>query len=365
MVVSSFGLPGQRRGDEDAVIVDEVDEGLAVAGKAGEAVEPGAVAERPADVELALELLEAAAEQLHLAERLRHRALADIVDDAARAGLAVQHRVRPAHDVDALGAIGVERQEGGELRAGHGEAVAEEGVVAGVDAADLESVAARVHAVLLAADAGRVAQRRVDRLRRLGGDLIGGDDGDGLRHLDDRRIGLGAGVRAGGDIAVGAVAGDVDGVELDGALRRSAGSHRGRALDGHGVLRGDAIGDAGAGQQRGERLGRRQRAGDAGRGQAFEVGGAVGELHAGLVGELAQRAAERLAGDGEAARLLRRRRGGDEPGAEKPEAEGGRHHQCACDCAAVPCGSPITPHAVPFPVRRRLTRRRAGVPTPS
>jgi hypothetical protein len=68
--------------------------------------------DRPADIEAAAHLAEAAAldEDLAVPDELRH--LRDEVDEAARAGLPVEDRGRPLDDVDPLQAVGIDAGEG-------------------------------------------------------------------------------------------------------------------------------------------------------------------------------------------------------------------------------------------------------------
>ena len=106
------GLKLQRRSNEQAPVVDVVDACFAIARQPGEAIRPDAgFVELAAHVELALVGVEAAGPDLDLLKILVGGALADVVDDAAGAVLAVQHRAWPAQDLDPFGPIRIERQE--------------------------------------------------------------------------------------------------------------------------------------------------------------------------------------------------------------------------------------------------------------
>ena len=140
--------------------------------------------------------------QLDFAEDLFVRPLAHIVQDAAGADLAVEDRGRPAQHLEALGAVGVDRHEGGEVGAFLPQAVAIKSLVGDVEAAQLEEHAARVGAVGLAGGAGGVAEHVAHLRDALRLELVGGDDGDRLRGLDQRRVGLGGGDAVLRDVAV-------------------------------------------------------------------------------------------------------------------------------------------------------------------
>jgi hypothetical protein len=125
--------------------------------------------------------------ELDLAECILGRALGHVVQDAARADLAIEDGGRPAQDLEPFGAIRIDRHEGSEFAALLPEPVAIEGLVRDVEAAQLEEQAARVGPVRLAGRAGGIAEH----VAHLGGalrlQLIGGDDGDGLRRFDQWR----------------------------------------------------------------------------------------------------------------------------------------------------------------------------------
>ena len=85
-------LPCQRRGDEDAIVVDEIDLRLAAAGETGQAEEQAVALEnRSTQVKPPLKPVEIAAEDLDFAERLDRRPLGDDVDEAARRTLAIEN----------------------------------------------------------------------------------------------------------------------------------------------------------------------------------------------------------------------------------------------------------------------------------
>jgi hypothetical protein len=184
--------------DEDAVVLGEVDLGFAVAHHAGQAPQHGAVlVGGTAHVELALIAVEAAARDRDLAELLGRRQLGHVVEDAAGAAAAIHRRGWALENLETLGAIGIEAVEVHVIAGGNPQTVDIEARHGGVEAADLEGAEARVRAAVdVAADAGGVAQRLADRDRALVPDLVGRDDGDGLRGFDQRRIRLGRGAAA-------------------------------------------------------------------------------------------------------------------------------------------------------------------------
>ena len=147
--------PGQRRCDEIAVVVDEVDLRVAIARQAGDAVQQVAfLRDRPAQVELAFEAIEGARAGLDFVERLRGRTLADIVDETARWILPIEDGRRSAHDLEPLRAVQVQRQKGGERRAL--ERTVDRNRLHPFEAADVDAVAALIHAEQLAGHTGRI-----------------------------------------------------------------------------------------------------------------------------------------------------------------------------------------------------------------
>ena len=180
--------PRDARRQEELVVLDEVDLIFAHVPDGGEPVEELAVRiDRPAEVEGGAEIVEAAELEQHLVERLRRRALADQVDQAAGRALAVEHRGGAFEHLDALEAVGLDaRPDEAAMRHAH----AVEIDVGQPESAHPDPLHARVVAVLLGLYARRVAQRLADCLRALRRDLVRGDDRDGLRRLDQRRVRL-------------------------------------------------------------------------------------------------------------------------------------------------------------------------------
>lgn len=188
-------LEGNGGRDEDAIVLGEVDLGLAVADDAGQAPQHGAfLVGGAAHVELALIAVEAAAGDRDFAELLRRRQLCHVVEQAAGAAAAIHCRGRSLEDLETFGAVGVEAVEVHVIAGGNPEAVDVKARHGHVEAADLEAAEAGVRAAIdVAADACGVAQGLPDRDRALVSDLVGGDDGHRLRRFDQRRVGLGGG----------------------------------------------------------------------------------------------------------------------------------------------------------------------------
>nr|GEU62229.1 hypothetical protein [Tanacetum cinerariifolium] len=183
------GLPRQRRRHQCVVVPHVIDLGIGVALDRDQAVQPLAVlGERTGEV--ALHLLALVAAVLHADLVLRHglRALADHVDHAARAALAVQHGRRAAQHLDALEGVGV--GAGGAGVVAHRLAHAVQ-VFVGRDAAHQHAVAARIDAVRIGAHAGRVVECVLQVAGALVDDLVARDDGDRLRRFRQLGIGLG------------------------------------------------------------------------------------------------------------------------------------------------------------------------------
>ncbi|MDT4830265.1 hypothetical protein FQZ97_637230 [compost metagenome] len=188
--------PGERGRDRDAVVRHVVDLRAAVAVHGHEAVHPLALGvERAGEIGGDLLARVVAQLQLHFALRLGLRALRHEVEHAADAALAVEHRRRAAQQLHALqhvrvGPAGVVGAVG---------ALQAVEVLHGVAAAGLE----RIHAAVEIArhHAGRVVGGLAQGERALGFDLVARDDRDGLRRLDQRRVGLGGGAAAPGDEA--------------------------------------------------------------------------------------------------------------------------------------------------------------------
>jgi len=128
--------------------------------------------------------------------------LADVVDDAAGIVLAVEHGGRPAQHLEALRTERIDRQISREIGRFKLQAVFVDDVAEGREAAQLDAVATGIDAEQLAVDARGVAHRIVQCAHPLGRHLVARYDGDRLRDLAQRRIGLGAGGAAGCDEAL-------------------------------------------------------------------------------------------------------------------------------------------------------------------
>ncbi len=192
------GAPGQRRHEQQAIVLGVIDLSLAVALNRHHAIQQCAVViQRAGAVEGDLLAVETAVLQLQLILLFRLRTLADEVEQAADRTLPIEHGGWPLDHLNAFQSEGVRAR-----------------VVVGADAllqaiqkrsrrntADQRRITAAVEAIGLATHAGHVAQRVLDGQRALVADAIGGDHADRLRRLDDRRVGLG-----GADAALGNVA---------------------------------------------------------------------------------------------------------------------------------------------------------------
>ena len=152
-------------------------------------------------------------------------------------------------------------------------------------------------------DRGRVA-RHAARVH-----LVACHDGERLRYLDDRRVGLGARHAAIGDVTV---------VRTEGGIRRAFHHYRPEAqrtavialrrpLQRYRFGAGEPEGNAGARKQAPQRLARRQDAGNARRWDALKLAGRIGEGEAGLLGKPVEGRGKRLRGDGKRLCCLRLR----------------------------------------------------------
>ncbi|GJD76281.1 hypothetical protein CFIICLFH_4536 [Methylobacterium goesingense] len=250
-------LPGEGRGDVELVVVRaEPDEGAGLPPQAGESVGHGAVRpfEGAADVEGALEAVEAAGLELHLAEGDEDGALRRRVEDAAGRAEAVEAGGRPAQDRHRLQAVGLGLRVG-EAAADHPQAVAVDALVGEyVEAADEDLVEARVEARPGGGGTGDVGHRIREGLDVAVVELLAGDHRDRLRRLDQRGVGL---RRGRGDPR--GVAGDAGG-----AAPAAAGGRRAAVA----AVAAAEIGPAAA----------------AGRGRRCALDRELVELHAGLLG---------------------------------------------------------------------------------
>ncbi len=203
-------------------------------------LELSVVAERPAEVGLGLHLVVRAVVEDDLAQLVGGRPLGDQIDQAAGLILAVEHRARPLDDVDLLQHVGVDLAR--DLAALPARVVAVEAVGGLVEAADVDPVETRLGAEGVDVDARRVADRRGDRLDVARRHLVGGDDRNRLRDLDQRRVGLGRRRRGGGDEAAGLRDRDdaAEGADLQREVERGSGrgvelDRRGRGLEARGL----------------------------------------------------------------------------------------------------------------------------------
>ena len=195
------GPPGQRRGQEEPVVVAVLHVQVGQPPDAGEGVAPRPVRrQRAAGVEGELPDVLRAGGQPHLAPRRVGRVALHHVDQPARRHLAVEHGGGAAQDLVALQPIGLE--DTGRIARVEAQPVQELAGVGRLEAADLHPVGAGVEAVLLRPDAGGIAQRLAEILRLPLVDRVARHHRDGLRHLHQRRVGLAAGEVARGDIAV-------------------------------------------------------------------------------------------------------------------------------------------------------------------
>ncbi len=192
------GAPGQRRHEQQAVVLGVIDLSLAVTLNRHYAIQQCAVViERASAVEGDLLAVETAVLQLQLILLFRLRTLADQAEQTAHRTLTVEHRRRPLEHFDTLQGKGV----------GAGVGVGADALLQAVEedgrrhAAHQREITATVEAIGLATHARHVAQRVLDGQRTLVADAIGGDHADRLRRLDDWRIGLGCADATLGDVA--------------------------------------------------------------------------------------------------------------------------------------------------------------------
>ncbi|GJD84513.1 hypothetical protein HPGCJGGD_2390 [Methylobacterium haplocladii] len=230
---------GDRRRDIEAIGIGTVDLRAALTADTGEAIEPvSRIVGRAAEIEGAVDLPEGAAADLDIAERHRRRPLGDLVDQAAGIAGAEQYGGRAAQHLDALQPEGLDL-EGAETVVQQLQAILVDAVVAGDEAAQREIVDA-----LVGAEGAGIDTRRVLRGLGQGGgalrlDLLAADHRDRLRGLDQRRVGLGRGGGAGGDVAVDR---PLRVLARDPAVGAGAGHGPGSAADAAAVDGPDAVG---------------------------------------------------------------------------------------------------------------------------
>src|SRR6185437_16033880 len=116
-----------------------------------------------------------------------------LIEDSARRSSAVENRRGSLQNVERLEGVKVDSDRRDRRRSGDREAV---NILLRGEAANGDEVVTRVRAVILAKNAGGVADRLlgVDVVQQV--DLIARDDADRLRSLDQRDVRLGRGLRA-------------------------------------------------------------------------------------------------------------------------------------------------------------------------
>ena len=130
---------------------------------------------------------------------------ADLIDQAARAGLAVEDGGRPLQDVDAIEQEGIDRRQREGLAPGQLQPIEEiDDPGRGAEAAEAAQEEAVVSAggVGRGQHAGRIVERILDALRVLVVELLARDRRDRLRGFEDGRVGLGRGRRVPFEILV-------------------------------------------------------------------------------------------------------------------------------------------------------------------
>ncbi|MNO66105.1 hypothetical protein D3C76_568860 [compost metagenome] len=195
--------PRQARRQQHALTFVVLDHFVAFVGHTDQAIgELLLIIERTAGVEGTVDPAVTARPQLDLAALLGGRALGDHVDQAARLVLPVEHRRRPLEHFDAFQGVRIDlRRTAQAPRIRNVSAVQVQRRRREATAGDLVG-----DRVAVGETAGvqprRVAQGLGQVACALHGDLIGRHHVDRLGDFQDRRIGLGAGGAAGGDIAV-------------------------------------------------------------------------------------------------------------------------------------------------------------------
>ena len=184
--------------------------------------------DRAAEIERQIGIAEIVHPGLEIADRLCRRRLADGVDDAARAGAAIQHGRGTAQHLD-TGEVERLQLPARIGRVEQLQPVEEQADIVRLEAADQEPVVARVGAECSGDNARRVAQNLVELAGFLVADLFAADHRERLRRLHDRRIGLGARHRAAGDVTLDRAARILDDGRRCLAFRLGP-SRRGRAL---------------------------------------------------------------------------------------------------------------------------------------
>ena len=187
------GAPAKGGRDIHLVVRHAGELGIAIAQQARHAVSPvAALAHGATHIALHLLAVEVARLQLQFAVGLKQRLFADLVDDAARRILAIQHGTGSPQHFHRFQAIRLDLGPG--LHRGAAQAVAQHAVAAHVEAADLDVIetiiALRSGHRRTGQHAGRIPQRLADGLDALRIHLVARDDGNGSGRFDQRRIGL-------------------------------------------------------------------------------------------------------------------------------------------------------------------------------
>jgi hypothetical protein len=201
--------PGQARCDEDLVVLNKIDLGVALPVQSDQAIEPLAGwVRRSADIKRTLIAVVGTEVALDAVMRRRLRPFADHVDDAAGIAGSVKSRRGALQHFQPLKTIGLDfrRGEGGDV-GGQPQAVE---ITRRIEAAHLEGVEELVGAEARHRDARRVSESLRQILRALRHHLIAGDNGHRLRRLQKRSIGLGA-----ADALVSQISADRSGAALD------------------------------------------------------------------------------------------------------------------------------------------------------
>ncbi|MNH13253.1 hypothetical protein D3C79_728200 [compost metagenome] len=192
--------PGQARRHVGTVVVGMVVDAIGFAAKADQAIRQGLVfVERAADVKVGLATMTATAGNGDFATLIVGRALGDRVDHAAGLVLPEEDRGRALEYLDPLHAVGLFADHAEETQGAQAQAIAV-GERDGI-AAQENVVGCVARTTGVGTHAGGVAQGLGQALGTEVVHALAGNDRDGLRVFQDRRIGLGAGQGAAGDIA--------------------------------------------------------------------------------------------------------------------------------------------------------------------
>lgn len=233
-------LQGQRRCNEKAVVGQAAGGQLRIARQARDAVKHLAVLiQRTRKIARYLAPVMVAHLHFQLAQRLFGGPLADHVDHAARAVLAIQHRGRATQHLDTLGAIDLGLPDRPAIVIAQLQAIQVVARGLRVEAADDRPVKARVGAPWRSIDPGRIGQAFLQARGAALFDEVRRHHRNGLRRFEDGAVRLGPRRAARGHIAVDRAP------RRFGAARHRHRGQRGRAV---GLRRPQGIGAAGAAQ---------------------------------------------------------------------------------------------------------------------